>query len=190
MSSNKIQSNHKGHLEEREIPLRTNENNQTAVSAGKRQQPNCRKRGKTRATKLWLALVLRLIGRESDASSLDQSQSEVKRNRCNPGLPWILSWYMYVWFSILLSGLSITPFLQCKNLTSRWTVTEIYLWMTLWLAAKVMEKSNFTAEPMSPDSTWMKLVCVDMKSSLLGVVILLTISFCYLDSKCLEPVNL
>ena len=53
-----------------------------------------------------------------------------------------------------------------------------------------MEKSNFTAEPMSADSTWMKLVCVDMKSSLLGVVILLTIRFCYLDSKCLEPVNL
>ena len=56
------------------------------------KQANCLKCGKTRATKSWLALVLYLIGRESGASFLNQSQSEVKQNRCNPRLFSTLNW--------------------------------------------------------------------------------------------------
>ena len=54
--------------------------------------PNCLKRGKTRATPSWLVLVLHLIGWESGASCLDQSQIEVKQNQCNPGWLSTLSW--------------------------------------------------------------------------------------------------
>ena len=56
------------------------------------KQANCLKCGKTRATKSWLGLVLYLIGRESGASFLNQSQSEVKQNRCNPRLLSTLNW--------------------------------------------------------------------------------------------------
>ena len=38
------------------------------------------------ATKSWLVLALYLIGWESDASFLNQSQSEVKQNQWNPAL--------------------------------------------------------------------------------------------------------
>ena len=40
------------------------------------KQENCLKRGKTQATRSWLVLVLHLIGWESGASFLNQSQSE------------------------------------------------------------------------------------------------------------------
>ena len=41
---------------------------------------------KIAATKSWLVLVLHPIGWESDASFLNQSQSEVKQNQWNPAL--------------------------------------------------------------------------------------------------------
>ena len=44
------------------------------------------KRRETRATESWLVLVLHLIGWESDASYLDQLQSEVRQNQSNPVL--------------------------------------------------------------------------------------------------------
>ena len=44
------------------------------------------KRRETRATESWLVLVLHLIGWESDAGYLDQSQSEVRQNQSNPVL--------------------------------------------------------------------------------------------------------
>ena len=50
------------------------------------KQENCLKRGKTQATRSWLVLVLHLIGWESDASFLNQSQSEIRKNWSNPGL--------------------------------------------------------------------------------------------------------
>ena len=50
-----------------------------------KNRPNILKRGKTRASKSCLVLVLHLICWESGVSFLDQSQSEVKQNQCNPG---------------------------------------------------------------------------------------------------------
>ena len=47
--------NHDNRSEERKIPFRVNENS-------KWKRPNCLKRGKTRVIKLWLVLVLLLIG--------------------------------------------------------------------------------------------------------------------------------
>ena len=44
------------------------------------------KNNQTRATESWLVLVLHLIGWESDASYLDQLQSEVRQNQSNPVL--------------------------------------------------------------------------------------------------------
>ena len=52
--------------EDRKIPSRAHENY-------RQKQPNCLKRGKTRATKLWLVSVLHLIGGESFATFLNQS---------------------------------------------------------------------------------------------------------------------
>ena len=43
-------------------------------------------RGKTRVTKSQLVLVLYLIFSDGCTSFLDQSQSVVKQNQCNPGL--------------------------------------------------------------------------------------------------------
>ena len=48
--------------------------------------PNCLKRGKTRATPSWLVLVLHLIGWESGASCLDQSQI---RSEAKPMQSWM-----------------------------------------------------------------------------------------------------
>lgn len=42
------------------------------------------KRGKTRVTKSWIALILHLIGGERGASFLDQSQSNVKQTHAIP----------------------------------------------------------------------------------------------------------
>ena len=50
-----------------------------------KNRPNILKRGKTRASKSCLVLVLHLIGWESGVRFLDQSQSEVKQNQSNPG---------------------------------------------------------------------------------------------------------
>ena len=50
------------------------------------KQEHCLKRGKTQATRSWLVLVLHLIGWESGASFLNQSQSEIRKNLSNPGL--------------------------------------------------------------------------------------------------------
>ena len=49
------------------------------------------KRGKTRVIKSWLMLVLHLDGWGRGAS-LDQSQSKVKQNQCNPGFLSTLGW--------------------------------------------------------------------------------------------------
>ena len=48
-----------------------------------KENPTCLKRGKTRATKSWLVLVLHLIGWLSVESFLDESQREGK-NRAMP----------------------------------------------------------------------------------------------------------
>ena len=50
------------------------------------------KRGKTRATKSRLVLVLYLIGWEGDARFLNQSQSIVKQDQSNSGLLSTLNW--------------------------------------------------------------------------------------------------
>lgn len=49
----------------------------------KKKKATCLNRGKTQVTKLGLVLLLHLIGRDSGASVLDQSWSEVKRNQNN-----------------------------------------------------------------------------------------------------------
>ena len=56
------------------------------------KQANCLKRGKTRVTKSRLIEVLNLIGWESGASFLDQSQNEVKQKQSNPGFLWTFTW--------------------------------------------------------------------------------------------------
>ena len=48
-----------------------------------KKKATCLNRGKTQVTKLGLVLLLHLIGRDSGASVLDQSWSEVKRNQNN-----------------------------------------------------------------------------------------------------------
>ena len=73
------QSDHNGQSKQRKISQGANQNS-------KQIQVNGFKRGKTRVTKWQLVLVLYLIGLESGASFLDQSQSIVKKNQCNPGL--------------------------------------------------------------------------------------------------------
>ena len=78
------QSNHNG-------PSAKKENTQNSQWELKVKKANRLKRGKTRATKLWLISVLLPIGWESRASYLDQSQSEVRQNQCNPGKISILS---------------------------------------------------------------------------------------------------
>ena len=61
-----------GQSEERKIPLTANENS-------KENRLNCLKCGKTRDLVYeWFGLLLHLIGRESGASFLDQSQSKVQ----------------------------------------------------------------------------------------------------------------
>ena len=50
------------------------------------KKANCLKRGKMKATKVRLVLVLNLIGWESSASFLDQLLIEVKQNQSTPGL--------------------------------------------------------------------------------------------------------
>ena len=52
-----------------------------------------KKRGKTRATKSWLALVLHLIWKIG-ASFLDQSLSKTMQKQNNPGLHSALNWKM------------------------------------------------------------------------------------------------
>ena len=49
----------------------------------KKKKATCLNHGKTQVTKLGLVLLLHLIGRDSGASVLDQSWSEVKRNQNN-----------------------------------------------------------------------------------------------------------
>lgn len=49
----------------------------------KKKKATCLNRGKMQVTKLGLVLLLHLIGRDSGASVLDQSWSEVKRNQNN-----------------------------------------------------------------------------------------------------------
>ena len=78
------QSNHNG-------PSAKKENTQNSQRELKVKKANRLKRGKTRATKSWLISVLLPIGWESRASYLDQSQSEVRQNQCNPGKISILS---------------------------------------------------------------------------------------------------
>ena len=51
-----------------------------------KNKQTAKKRGKTRATKSWLDLVLHVIALKSGVSFLDQSQSEVMQNQCNPEL--------------------------------------------------------------------------------------------------------
>ena len=53
-----------------------------------KENPTCLKRGKTRATKSWLVLVLQL----SVESFLDESQREVRQKQSNAGLLSTLSW--------------------------------------------------------------------------------------------------
>ena len=71
--------------EETKIPLRVDDNWEW-------KHPNYLKRGKRRAAKLWLVLVLHLIGWESGASFFDRSQGEVKQNQSNPWLLSTLNW--------------------------------------------------------------------------------------------------
>ena len=79
MSYNHQRHNNNSQWEERKISWRANENSNLT-------------RGKTRVTKSWLVLVLHLIGWERGASFLDQSQSKVTQNRCNPRLLSKLNW--------------------------------------------------------------------------------------------------
>ena len=71
--------------EERKIPLRADDNWEW-------KHPNTLKRGKRWAAELWLVFILHLIGWESGASFLDQSQGEVKQNQSNP---WLLSTFKW-----------------------------------------------------------------------------------------------
>ena len=72
-------SNDKNQSEERKNTFKS----QWKLGVKTNKQP---KRRETRATESWLVLVLHLIGWESDASYLDQSQSEVKQYQNNPML--------------------------------------------------------------------------------------------------------
>lgn len=56
------------------------------------KQANFLRRRKTRVNKSWLVLVLHVIGWQSGASFLDQSQDEVKQKRSNSGLLSTLDW--------------------------------------------------------------------------------------------------
>ena len=61
-------------IKRKEIPWGANKNS-------KKEQARRLKRGKTQATKSWMMLVLHLIGWESGAFFLDQSQSKVKQTK-------------------------------------------------------------------------------------------------------------
>ena len=76
------------HKTKTKIITTTNQKEYTSKRQWEHKEPNCPKRGKTRATKSWL----RPTGWEDDASFLDQSQSEVKQNQCNPRLISTLNW--------------------------------------------------------------------------------------------------
>ena len=52
-----------------------------------------KKRGRT--SRDWLHVVVYLIGRESDVSFLDQSQSKVKQNQSSTGLLSTLNWQLF-----------------------------------------------------------------------------------------------
>ena len=73
--------------EKKENIFTANENNETAL-----EPPNCHKHGEMWATKLWLVLVLYLIGWDGGTTFLDQSQSEVKQNQCYVRLLSTLNW--------------------------------------------------------------------------------------------------
>ena len=91
--------------EETKIPLRADDNWEW-------KHPNYLKRGKRRAAKLWLVLVLHLIGWESGASFFDQSQREVKQNQSNP---WLLSTLNWTLLSLSESFFAVGMWTKKKN---------------------------------------------------------------------------
>ena len=93
-----------------------------------KNRPNILKRGKTRASKSCLVLVLHLIGWESGVRFLDQSQSEVKQNHSNPGKLSTLSWKCLYWEEAftLPPPLSTQEYKQVSAKTAResWRISE------------------------------------------------------------------
>ena len=71
------------------------------------------KRGKTQVIKSRLVLGLHLIGREGGARFLDQSQSEVKQNQCNPGFGHSIE---NCSITIVISRLCTVSYLICPGL--------------------------------------------------------------------------
>ena len=76
--------------------------------------PNRQQRGKQQMTKPLLVLVLPVIGSESGLNYLDQSQSEVKRNKCNPGF------LFHTQLKLLESFCRVIPQLVTVTVLSRW----------------------------------------------------------------------
>ena len=66
------------------------------IQNNNKKNNNLPKARENAGTKSWLVLVLHLIGREREiergVSFLDQSQSKIKQNQCNPGLLSALNW--------------------------------------------------------------------------------------------------
>ena len=75
---------------------------------------NCYQRGKLRMTKPLLVLVLPMIGSDSGLNYLDQSQSEVKRTKCNPGF------LFHTQLKLLESFCRVIPQLVTVTVLSRW----------------------------------------------------------------------
>ena len=75
---------------------------------------NCHQRGKLRMTEPLLVLILPMIGSDSGLSYLDQSQSEVKRNKCNPGF------LFHTQLKLLESFCRVMPQLVTVTVLSRW----------------------------------------------------------------------
>ena len=102
---------HETKTKQSQRPIRTKEDITRSLLERRVKTSKLVKRGKTRATKSRLVLVLHLIGWQGGANFLDQLESKIKQNQCNSWLLSSLNWKFKERLSILF--LEVSCLLTC-----------------------------------------------------------------------------